>query len=346
MLKNIYNFFKTLVEIILWRELYDIFKGSKHNETDNASNLFKLFCSIGFYSVLILYYPIHLVFSGEWELNQKFSLGEVSGFGLIEIRFYALTMLLGMIFGYHLSLKLAKIRGIADTVVDRLFVGLVVFGLLGARAFYILFNLDDFSDNWLSVFEIYKGGLAVFGMIFAGVAYSVWYCWRYKFNFWLFSDFIVPGVLLGQILGRFGNFFNYESYGYPTKAWWAMHIPDSANLEFLTSRTFHPTFLYEIIPNFILLLIILKNYRNLTQKHAGLVLASYMIGYGFIRSLIEPLRVDPLLIQLNDFAISGELNIRVSLVSAILLAMGGIYIWIHRSKIYVKYQTITEIKFK
>jgi phosphatidylglycerol:prolipoprotein diacylglycerol transferase len=349
------SLFWYLVDIITFRWMW----WPEHSvEKNSTKSLFLLFSSIGFYFTLIFFYPFKLIFSGEWELNQKIVLGDVTGFGAIELRFYAVTMLLGVIAGYLLCLKLAKIRGLADTVVDRLFVGLVVFGLIGARFFYVIFNFEDFSDSFLSIFEIYKGGLAVFGMILAGVGYMVWYCSRYKFNFWLFADFVAPGVLLGQIIGRFGNFFNYESYGTPTKVWWGMHVPDSANLEFLTSRYFHPTFLYEIIPNFILFLFILRNYKKLTQKHAGLILGIYLIGYGVIRSFVEPFRIDPLVISLPDpikinldFITKNTFNfeivdIRMSSVAAFVAFVIGVLIYNRRSKIYVKYQTVTEIKYK
>lgn len=337
------RFFWFLVDIItlrwLWWPEHDV-------KRDSTQSLFLLFSSIGLYATAIFAYPFKLIFSGEWELNQKVVLGDITGFGVIELRFYAVTMLFGVLSGYFLCLKLAKIRGLADTVVDRLFVGLVVFGLIGARFFYVIFNLQNFSDGLLGIFEIYKGGLAVFGMLLAGGGYMMWYCNRYKFNFWLFADFVTPGVLLGQIIGRFGNFFNYESYGTPTKVWWGMHVPDSANLDYLTSRYFHPTFLYEIIPNFILFLYILRNYKKLTQKHAGLVLATYFIGYGAIRAMVEPFRVDPLLISLSNIPKIGELDIKVSFVAALLLVILGLFIRYKRSRVYVKYHTATEIKYK
>ena len=290
--------------------------------------------------------PMAQVFRGEWELNQKIPLFVVPNYGPVDLRFYALFVLLGLLAGYLLALSLAKIRGLADTVVDRLFVGLAFFGLIGARLFYVAFNWADFNDNLILIFETYKGGLAVFGMLLFGAMYMYWYCWRYKFNFWLFCDFVAPGVLLGQIFGRFGNFFNYESYGYPTKVWWKMYVPDSANLEFLSSKFFHPTFLYEIIPNYILLLIILFNYHRLTNKHAGLVLAAYLCGYGFIRFFVEIFRVDPLLITLPSIPNVGAVDIRVSMAAAYFIFILGLVIWYHRRRVYVRYQTATEIKMK
>lgn len=341
--KDIKNFILHFLDILSLRWTWD---SHLRADPDQTKAIYMMFSSFAIYGIILLYYPIKLVFSGEWELNQKISFGDIPGFGALDLRFYAVTMLLGVISGYFLCLKLAKIRGLADTVVDRLFVGMVVFGLIGARFFYVIFNLEDFSDSLLSLFEIYRGGLAVFGMILAGVSYLIWYCWRYKFNFWLFADFIAPAVLLGQIIGRFGNFFNYESYGQPTKVWWGMHVPDSANLDFLTSRYFHPTFLYEIIGNYILFLFILKNYRKLTQKHAGLVLGIYCMGYGLIRSFIEPIRIDPLIFAIPKIGQFPELDLKVSLVSSILLSIAGVAIYIQRKKIYVKYQTVTEIKYK
>jgi phosphatidylglycerol---prolipoprotein diacylglyceryl transferase len=313
--------------------------------------IFNFLAIFGLVATLVLTYPIMLVFRGAgaeggWELSQKILLFTITDFGPIELRFYAVCIFLGLVCGYLLALALAKIRGLADTVVDRLFVGLAFFGLIGARLFYVLFNLDSFQDNWIKILETYKGGLAIFGMLFFGAAYMGWYCWRYKFNFWLFGDFVAPAVLLGQIIGRFGNFFNYESYGIPTKVWWKMYVPDSANLDFIDEKYFHPTFLYEVIANYILLLLIMFNYTRLTKKHAGLVLAFYLVGYGLIRFFIEILRVDPLLLQIPSLPYLGQVDIRVSMVFAYLVFMLGLAIWFFRRRIYVQYQSITEIKLK
>ncbi|GAB4149325.1 MAG: prolipoprotein diacylglyceryl transferase [Patescibacteria group bacterium] len=316
--------------------------------TSTPKHLFYLFLGLGIAFTAIFSYPMSLVFQGKWELSQKIPLFDIPNYGPVDLRFYSICMLLGLISGYLLALKLAKIRGLADTVVDRLFVGLAFFGLVGARIFYVIFNWSDFfgEGDWTLAFQTYKGGLAIFGALLFGSIYMFWYCWRYKFNFWLFSDFVAPAVLLGQIIGRFGNFFNYESYGYPTKVLWKMYVPDSANVDFLSERYFHPTFLYEIIPNFILLLAILYFYDNLTKKHAGLVLALYLCGYGLIRFFVEIFRIDPLLLTFNGVPVFGDVPVRVSMAAAYLIFILGLCIWWVRRRVYVRYQTVTEIKLK
>lgn len=272
-----------------------------------------IFLVSGLFLVGALLYPISQVFSGEWVLKQGFDLfslkevklfGEAFPVGSVSIRFYSLCVLVGLISGFFLSIYLARRHKISASLIDRLFVGLVVFGLIGARVFYVLFNLEAFEQDWMSVLYITKGGLSIFGAVFTGIIYIWQYCKRYKFNFFEFADILAPGLLLGQIIGRFGNFFNYEGYGEPTNVFWKMFVPEPAiivnNYDYnnLYAEYFHPTFLYEIIPNFVLLLFLLWRYDKLTYKKSGIVFASYLVGYGAIRFFTEFFRLDALKIEL------------------------------------------------
>ncbi len=318
----------------------------------------------------LVYYPIHQIFIGEWKLNQQielFTLDSINIFGfslpigVIAVRFYALCILIGLLSGYTMTLFLSKFHYIAGTVVDRLFIGFVIFGLLGSRLFFVLFNLDKFSANYWEVLTgINHGGLAIFGSIIASLIYLWIYCKRFKFNFYEFLDFIVPGLLLGQIFGRFGNFFNYEAYGQPTAAFWKMYVPPTASgySDNINEHFFHPTFLYEIIPNFLLLVFILFRYKKFTHKHAGLIAGTYMVGYGLIRAITEVFRIDALYINLPQFlqlkigpfkvqnlpdGKTGEFgpfvieSLLVSQLAAIALLLLGLWILSKRLKVlYIK----------
>jgi len=309
----------------------------------------------------VLFYPFSLIFSGQWKLNQEielFNISEINLFGLelsigvITIRFYAICILLGLLAGYSLAIYLAGRHKLAGTVIDRLFIGLVVFGLIGARLFFVLFNLDQFSDNPLNiVLENARGGLAVFGMITTGLVYLWLYCRKFKFNLYEILDILAPAVLLGQVIGRFGNFFNYESYGGPTSVYWKMYVPPTANIyQDFNQKYFHPTFLYEIILNFFLLVFILLNYEKFTQKRAGLIFATYAFGYGIIRAFTELFRLDslkiifskPLNINLGPYSFVFE-AILVSQVMALGLAIVGIYVYFTRKNIIFNKKTTAEI---
>ena len=223
--------------------------------------------------------------------------------GEVSIRFYSICMLLGVLCGYAMALYLSRQNFIAANVIDRLIVGLVIFGIIGARLFFVLFNFSIFVDKPMAIItEISQGGLAIFGaIVFAGL--YIWlYCRRYKFNLFEFLDFLAPSVLIGQIVGRFGNFFNYEGYGPETSVFWKMFVPETASFYGeLGAKYFHPTFLYEIIPNFILLIILLAQYNSSTHKNSGLVFAQYAMGYGTIRFFTEMFRLDSLKVYLPSF---------------------------------------------
>lgn len=305
----------------------------KHTEHKILPKHVAIFFSIfGVIFSSAIFYPLSQAFSRNWKLNQFITLwndfrfninipqflydneflrlflgweSNVStiNFGDINLRFYSVCILIGVLSGYSLALYLSKLNFVVGSIVDRLLVGLVVFGLLGARLFFVVFNFDSFASKPAAILtEIGSGGMAISGSILFGVLYVKLYCDRYRFNFFEFLDFLAPAVLLGQIFGRFGNFFNYESYGPETSAIWKMYIPDAANLYGdINSRFFHPTFLYEIIPNFFLLIFLLWRYSDNTHKNSGLVFAQYAMGYGIIRFVAEFFRLDALKLNLPQF---------------------------------------------
>lgn len=276
---------------------------------------------------------------------------EPLGIGDIAPRFYSICILLGVLAGYVMALYLASLNYVNGNVVDRLIVGLIVFSIIGARLFFVVFNLDKFWDKpYAIVTELGQGGLAIFGALIASILYIALYCRRYKFNFFEFLDFLAPSVLIGQIIGRFGNFFNYEGYGPETSVFWKMFVPDSAGFYGdIGAKYFHPTFLYEIIPNCFLLIYLLYNYTDSTRKNSGFVFANYAMGYGLIRFGTEFFRLDSLKIMLPSFLQFDILKlfelkfVMVSQIGAIILFLIGYTIWKKRQKvIYIK-KDMTEL---
>jgi phosphatidylglycerol:prolipoprotein diacylglycerol transferase len=334
-----------------------------------------IFGVVGLVLTAILTFPISQVFAGEWKLKQSLTLIEnayfdFNAFGLgwlaswlsmeqimligdIDIRFYSILIVLGLLSGYILTVYLARLHYIANTIIDRLVIGLVIFGLIGARVFFVIFKWEFFTDNPLLVItEIQRGGLAIFGMMLGSGAYLWLYCRQYRFKFYEMLDILAPGILLGQIIGRWGNFFNYEGYGPETNVNWKMYVPDSAiyyDVSF-TARYFHPTFLYEIIPNFLLLLLLLWNYDKLTQKHAGRVFAMYAVGYGLIRFITELFRLDSLKLYLPEILVFklGDFGpfeyILVSQLMALLFIIIGVTVWMRRGKYLFLKKNLEELK--
>ena len=134
--------------------------------------------------------------------------------------------------------------------------------ILCARAYYVLFEWEQYKDNLLSVFQINKGGLAIYGGILGGVAVVLIYCKVKELSFWSLADTLIPSLVLGQAIGRWGNFVNQE------------------------------TFFYESALNTLLLIVMLISYPHFRKK--GYLLPFYMIGYGVIRCFVEGLRTDSL----------------------------------------------------
>jgi phosphatidylglycerol:prolipoprotein diacylglycerol transferase len=317
-----------------------------------------IFAGLAGLAFFFLYQYFLKVFAGDWVLKQSVTLFEAFELpflpgipiGPFELRFYAVCILLGALSGFGLTLFLSKRHFIPDTLIDRLFIGLVIVSVIGARLFYVLFNLNLYEKDWLKIFFINEGGLSIFGAMLAGGLYIWYYCRKFKFNFYEFGDFLSPGLLLGLIIGRFGNFFNYESFGGPTSVYWKMFVPKTASSVHGLSKYdyFHPTFLYEIVPNFLLLLFILFFYRDLTNKRAGVVLSLFLIGYGLIRFVVEFFRVDALKWYFPDFLqnqIPFDINYLMpgQLVALVFFLTGVALLYFRSSTIYIN-KTMEEIR--
>lgn len=322
----------------------------------------------GLVIISLITYPLGQIFSGEggWIVNQGVILftlptWELPGLGTLSIgevtiRFYALLMLSGILAGYFLALFLAQRVKLSGSVIDKIFFGCIVSALLGARLVYVLFNLDLFQDNWLDVINLTRGGLSIFGALLGGMGYLFFYARQHKFNLFELLDILAPSVLLGQVIGRWGNFFNYEAYGPATGLFWKMYVPESARLannytyENLNAEFFHPTFLYEIGPNFLLLLLILWFFDNLTDKRSGLVVAVYAVGYGAIRFFTEFFRLDALAIDLPawlQFSPFGGVvfdRLLVSQLLALSLLIFGIFVLVKRRNILFLTHSRKEVK--
>lgn len=292
----------------------------------------------------LIFYPIREVFIGNAKLEQHFTISLPQFFYFLNgvlppnfsIRYYAICILFGLLSGYCLTLYIARQRRVAGGVIDRLLLGITICGLIGARIFYVFFNLNIFTPDPISILYIWLGGLSIFGAIFGAILYLYFYCRRFKFNFFEFLDLLSPGLVLGQIFGRFGNFFNYESYGPSTSVYWKMFVPQTAKVsDNINQDYFHPTFLYEAIPNIFLLILLLWFFEKLTLRRSGLIFSAYAIGYGAIRFFTEFFRLDALSLKLPtaisffSFTFSSILVSQIFAVCFVFL--GGILFLIRRN---------------
>tara|TARA_B100000029_G_C17579094_1_gene959045 strand:- start:110 stop:1024 length:915 start_codon:yes stop_codon:yes gene_type:complete len=268
--------------------------------------------------------------------------------GPILIRWYGILIALAVLIGLNLSSKLASLRGIKNSLISDLLPFLVLSSIIGARVYYVSFEWRNYTglNFWSSIkffgliipiptaFEIWGGGIAIHGALIAGTMSVILFCRIKKQNLWDFLDVLLPSVVLGQAIGRWGNFFNNEAYGVPTDLPWKLFIPYMYRPEeFLNEKFFHPTFLYESIWNLItfalLIFLFYRGYKGLTNLPSGTLSLIYLISYSLGRLWIEGLRIDPLcLAALPPFCDGG---IRIAqLISLLFVGIGSLgLLWIY-----------------
>ncbi len=252
-----------------------------------------------------------------------------------SIAFYGIIIGIGMLLGITLAARDAEKRGIGeDTIYDFALLG-IVFGVIGARLYYVFFRWDNYRGNLLEILNLRAGGLAIYGGVIGGILSLMVYCRRKKQNFLNLADSLILGVLVGQILGRWGNFFNAEAFGRYTDSLFAMQLRrdivnpimiDSALLQHLVRVNgvdyiqVHPTFLYESVWNLCLLLFLLW-YRP-KKRFTGEIFFLYLGGYGLGRVWIEGLRTDSLLVPGTGIAVSQALA-GICVLVALLCILAG-----------------------
>lgn len=245
--------------------------------------------------------------------------------GSVTISWYSICILLGIIFAGIVINKEAKKHNISNSFVSNLIFWCVIFGIVGARVYYVMFNLDYYTLAPMEIIKVWNGGLAIHGGIIAGIITLVIYCRKYNVNILKMMDIAVPGVILAQAFGRWGNFFNMEAHGSVVTRTFleSLRLPEFIiNGMYIEGSYYHPTFLYESLLCFVGFLVFI-GFRKLKNTKTGNVTALYFIWYGIIRYFIESLRTDSLMLG----------NIKVAqLVSIIMVIIGVILFIITRIK--------------
>lgn len=254
-------------------------------------------------------------------MNNGFSL-----FG-IDIRYYSLFILTGVIVAYILIMRESKKQNINTIFMDNtVFYGLL-FGILGARIHYVLFNLDYYLNNMSEIIKVWHGGLAIHGGIICGSIFVYYYSKKNKQNFIKLTDIILPGVLIAQAIGRWGNFFNQEAYGMMVSKEFLekLFIPKFIiNGMYINGNYYLPTFYIESILcllGFIIILLI----KHKTKK-VGYTTSFYLIWYGLIRFIIELFRTDSLMIG----------NLKVACIISVSFILLGLLLFYYTKFKYKK----------
>jgi len=229
----------------------------------------------------------------------------------ISIRWYGILIGCGMMIGAYIAMKEAKRQGFEEeTLLDILIIALPC-AIIGARLYYVLFNLGAYNTIWEAL-NIRSGGLAIHGGVLAAVGSFAIYAKVKKLEFWKWLDIVAPSIILGQAIGRWGNFINQEAHGGPTDLPWGIMVEGTK---------VHPTFLYESLGNFIIFFILFKMRK--TKKFDGQQIAWYMILYSIIRFFIEGLRTDSL--YMGQFRVA-------QLISLVLIGLGALLLYIRGQK--------------
>lgn len=251
-----------------------------------------------------------------------------------NVYYYSLCILLGVIVAYILITREGKKQGLPKEFISDLIFYTLIIGILGARVYYCVFNLDYYLANPSEILKIYNGGLAIHGGVIAGLIFVYFYTKEKNVSFIKILDIVAPAVIIAQSFGRWGNFFNQEAHGGITtyQNLKNMHIPEFIiNGMHIEDKYYYPTFFFESIwclIGFIILMIARRN-KNLRK---GFQIGFYFIWYGIGRFFIETLRTDSLMFFGLKIA---------QIVSLIGIIIGIIIIVTNRNK---KYYNEMEVK--
>ncbi|MDB9499878.1 prolipoprotein diacylglyceryl transferase [Nodularia spumigena] len=249
--------------------------------------------------------------------------------GPITIRWYGLLIAIAVLIGVSLSQYLAKRRNVNPELVSDLSIWLVIGAIPAARLYYVLFQWSEYSQHPERIIAIWQGGIAIHGAIIGGTLAALIFAKVNQVSFWQLTDLVAPSLILGQAIGRWGNFFNSEAFGRPTNLPWKLYIPlqnrppTLANFEY-----FHPTFLYESLWNLIVFALLMALFfRGLSGKprlRLGTLFLAYLVAYSLGRVWIEGFRIDSLML--------GPLRIaQVVSLSGIVVGLAGLA-WLYLLK--------------
>ncbi len=237
--------------------------------------------------------------------------------GPFALRYYGLFIALGIAAATWIAGRELARRGYDEAFAIDSLLFIVPPGFIGARIYHVVTNWNFYGDQPFSeVFAVWNGGLAIYGAVSGGFLGLLFFSWYQNINPLALADAAAPGVILGQAIGRWGNYFNQELFGRPSDLPWAIKIaPENRPVGFEDVGTFHPTFLYESLWNFLVFLTLLYVARRFTSNlKVGDVALLYVCLYSVGRFFMELLRIDP------AFIIGGAA--RGNMLVAIVLAIG------------------------
>ncbi|GEL07841.1 prolipoprotein diacylglyceryl transferase [Salisediminibacterium halotolerans] len=244
--------------------------------------------------------------------------------GPLTVHWYGLIIGIGAVLGYLLAQSEAKKRGLPeDTLADLLLFALPL-AILGARLYYVIFSWENYADQPVRALYIWEGGLAIHGGLIASAITAIVFARKKGLSFWKIADITAPSILLGQAVGRWGNFINQEAYGGEVSRGFleSLFLPEFIIEQmFINGAYHHPTFLYESLWNLAGVALLL--YLRKVNMRQGELFITYMIWYSFGRFFIEGLRTDSLML----FDV-----IQVAQLISLVAIAGGMALLVYRRK--------------
>lgn len=232
----------------------------------------------------------------------------------IQVMWYGVIITAAVALGAFLAIGEAKRVGVDENDFIDLLLFAIPAAIIGARAHYVIFSWDNYKDNLAEIFNLRGGGLAIHGAVIAAVITAVIFTRIRGLDFWQMADIAAPSLILGQAIGRWGNYINQEAYGTPTDLPWGIMV---------NGVKVHPTFLYESIGNLLVFLFLIW-YRKKKVKVTGEVFLLYIVLYSAVRYFVEGLRIDSLML--------GPIRV-AQLISVLSIVIGLIYFFIRRRKV-------------
>ncbi|GAA0330588.1 prolipoprotein diacylglyceryl transferase [Bacillus carboniphilus] len=253
-------------------------------------------------------------------------------FGPFTVYWYGIIIGCGIFLGWWLASREAKKQGLPQDMFSNLLLWAVPISIVSARIYYVIFEWGYYSNNIGQIFQIWEGGIAIHGALIGAIITTFVFTRKHNVSFWKLADIAAPSIILGQAIGRWGNFMNQEAHGTEVSREFleGLMLPEVIiNQMYIEGTYFHPTFLYESLWN-LLGFVLLISIRRLTIRNGELFL-TYIIWYSFGRFFIEGMRTDSLM--LTD-------SLRIAqIISIILIIVSTMLIFINRKRETTKKNT-------
>ena len=237
--------------------------------------------------------------------------------GSFDIRVWGIMVSLGIIAGTYMARWMARREGLDPELIFDYIIWVVVAGVLGARAWEIVFSWQNYVSDPVSALKFWSGGLSIQGAVAVGLLYTIWFIKKHGINFWYFADILAPGLILGQAIGRIGCFFNGDAYGIPTQSWiGVIYSPNTPAYAAYGATPLVPAELMEGAGDLAIMLLLLLLFKR--RPFRGFLGLMYFILYSLLRFTLEFWRGDSLLVD-HTLKAAQVTSLAIALVAIVFI---------------------------